>query len=357
MAINEEQVQQLKERAATIGQIPAHPTLAAKVAQDSLPSEPPVTPPGVETPTAVEEGLQPDAVDFFGNLAASMDDETQTLEPEVLPQQPPGVSPPVEVPPYEPPVHQRQPGEVPESLEPQPTVPSQLEAAIEQPLVEEELRLTAEQWAAAQRASQPTPPEQPAAPPQEQIDPVQLRLNAIENLTKTQYALSTEDAAALIAEPDTVIPRLAAQMHVDVQVGLANQIAQILPGIIQAEITKANRVQTLESSFFGQYPELNKPEFRQTVQESLTLIRQVNPQATREDVMRDGAALAAVRLKTQLGMAQQPGFEPQLSPEPQGAPPTAQAPFAPAQAGGASPPVVPTAPTPNIFEELSHGEW
>jgi hypothetical protein len=349
--------------------IPGNPEIQAKIARETLPPEQPATPPAVEPATVEEQGLDPSTADFFGSIAADMDAEVSGVQPEPLvptatPQVPRA---PVEELPYEPPVHQRPPGEIPESLVPQVGPEGQpLEAAIEQPLVEEEIRLTADQWSQSQQALAPTPQAQPVAQPP--IDPEQLQAQAIEQLTTTMYALSDEDKNALIAEPDKVLPGLAARMHVTMQVQLAQQIAQILPGIIQGQLAQANKVQGLENSFFGQYPELNKPQFKATVQESLAMIRQVNPQASREEVMRDGAALAAVRLRTRLGGAQEPAQMPALPATMPLASPTAPVqpavaqqppPFTPAQSGGGSEPVVPTDPNlDNIFAQLANDpDW
>lgn len=361
MTVSKENIEQMVRNA---GGIPANPEIQAAIAQGHpLQSEQPATPPGVVPATSQEQGLDPaaDAQDFFGGLAADMDNEISS-SPEPLPsvQQPQRPVTPVEELLYEAPVHQRQPGETPESLLPTgPEVTSPLEAAIERPLAEEDLRMTAEQWAQTQ---QPTPPPQAPQIPQEQLpDPAVLEANAIEHLQNTEYVLSEEDKNALISEPDVVFPKLAARMHVRMQIQTAQQLAQILPGMIQQQIDQASKVQSLEQSFFGQYPELNKPEFRATVAQSLTMIRQVNPQASREEVMRDGAALAAVRLKTRLGQTQQQAPLPQLpSQMPLGGPQqVSQVPFTPAQSGGASEPVVPTDPNQaNIFATLANDkDW
>ena len=361
MSVSNEKIAAMMTKAA--GKIPANPEVAAKLPTEPLqPEQPIVTPPAVEPATTVEQGLEPGAADFFGQLATDMDAEVSGIPPEpaVPVQQPQAPIAPVVELPYEPPVTQRVPGEIPESLVPAPVVETPpLEAAIEQPIVEEEIRLTAEQWTQQQRALVPTP-QVPAPVEQPQFDPAELEARAIEQLTTTEYALTEADKTALIAEPDQVIPRLAARMHVRMQVQLAQQIAQILPGIIQGQLAQANKVNKLETAFFGQYPELNKPQYQQTVQESLAMIRQVNPQATREEVMRDGAALAAVRLRTKLGGVQEPAQVPALPQNmplvPPLAPPAAvqpQAPFTPAQSGGASEPVVPTDPNQNIFADLA----
>jgi len=349
--------------------IPQNPEIQAQVAQAALQPEQPATPVGVEPATPAEQGLDPTSVDFFGGLAADMDNEVYSQpEPSVPAQQPHTAQAPVEELLYEPPVTQRQAGEYPESLLPESGAEQpQLEAAIEQPLVEEELRMTAEQWATQQRAMTPPAPEAPAAPPvQEQIDPEKLEQQAVDHLMATDYALSDEDKNALISEPDTVLPKLAARMHVRMQITTAQQLAQILPGMIAQQIQQQGKVQGLESQFFGQYPELNKPEYRATVAESLTMIRNVNPQASRDEVMRDGAALAAVRLKTRLSTPRPNAPVAPASPQnmPLAAPiqshaPQAQAPFTPAQSGGGSEPVVPTDPNQdNIFAILANdADW
>jgi hypothetical protein len=348
--------EELETRMRSAAGIPSNPEIQAAIAQGTLQQEQPATPPGVVPATPEEQGLDPNAaaVDFFGGLAADMDAETQSGPLAPVPQQPQRPVTPVEELPYEPPVHQRQPGEPPESLTPQvtPEAPP-LEAAIERPLAEEDLRLTAEQWAAAQQQMQP--PQQPQQPQQPPPDPAQLEAQAIEQLSTTEYAMSEEDRNALISEPDTVLPKLAARMHVRMQVQMAQQLAHILPHMINQQIQQATKVQSLESSFFGQYPALNKPEYRDTVAQSLTMVRQFNPQATKDEVMRDGAALAAVRLRVQLDGAQQQSPPPQLPL--QGPERVArQQPFTPVQGGG-SEPVVPIDPNQNnIFATLANDD-
>ncbi len=364
MAMTKDQIEQRMRNAQGI---PANPEIRAAIAQDSLQPEQPATPPGVQPASPEEQGLDPNvaAVDFFGGLAADMDKETQSYPEPLAPlKQPQRGSSPVEELPYEPPVHHRQPGETPESLEPRVgEEPQQLEAAIEQPLIEEEIRMTAEQWAQAQRSMQP--PQEPSQPEQPPVDPAELEAKAIDHLMSTEYALSEDDKNALISEPDTVLPRLAARMHVRMQVQTAQQLAQIIPAMIEQQLKQHTKVQGLEQSFFGQYPELNKPEYRDTVAQSLTMIRQVNPDASREEVMRDGAALAAVRLKVRLGDAR-PGAPVPATPQnmPLAPPinqqrPQPQGPFTPVQSGGASEPVVPTDPNQgNIFAMLANDtDW
>ena len=365
--------EQIEDRMRSSQGIPANPAISAQLAAaepQPVPSpEQPVTPVGLEPATPAEQGLNEDvAADFFGNLAADMDAETQsTPGPAVPTAAPQPAQAPVEELPYEPPVHTRQPGEPPESLQPQPTPETPpLEAAIEQPLVEEEIRMTADEWAQHMRTTQTPPAPEPQVPQEPLPDPAELEQQAVDHLLATEYALSEEDKNALISEPDTVLPRLAARMHVRMQVSTAQQIAQILPSMIAQAMQQQGKVQSLENSFFGQYPELNKPEYRQTVAESLTMIRSVNPNATRDEVMRDGAALAAVRLKTRLGQGtqQQPVAPAPATPQtmPLAAPiqPTAPqptAPFTPAQSGGASEPVVPTDPNQNnIFAILAEDD-
>ena len=77
--------------------------------------------------------------------------------------------------------------------------------------------------------------------------------------------------------------------------------------------------------------------------------------------MRDGAALAAVRLKTRLGEARPPApvaadaAEYAIGSPVQRHAPQSQGPFTPAQSGGGTEPVVPTDPNQdNIFAVLAN---
>lgn len=185
--------------------------------------------------------------------------------------------------------------------------------------------------------AQPVAPQSPAPPTREA-----LQEQAIAQLMP-RYTLSAEDDRGMISEPGRVLPRIAAHLHLAVAQDVAQAMHTMLPALIQQHTHAALGAQRAEMEFFGRFPALNKPEFRPFVAQSLALVRQMNPQATREDVITRGAMLAATEIRSRF---MQRVAQPQSSAQPY-VPPN----------GGSPAPVsgIPGAPG-NIWQELSQGE-
>ena len=69
----------------------------------------------------------------------------------------------------------------------------------------------------------PTPPVAPAAPAVPQVTLEQIQAKLVE-----QYALSPDDALALQTSPETVMPKLAANMHMQIMREAYGQMQQML---------------------------------------------------------------------------------------------------------------------------------
>jgi hypothetical protein len=188
--------------------------------------------------------------------------------------------------------------------------------------------------------------EQPAAPQQSQQQPQnqdapsreQLRAAALQQLETTMYNLDDETRRKLVTEPDQVLPKLAAQMHLQVMEQVTSAIPGIVNNLVSQQIEGRLKADRAERDFFNQYPALNKPEYKSIVVESLQMIKQMKPNATGQELAREGAQLAAFRIQQSRGAGQQrqQGAPAPRAPAPQ---PQRQKPYAPAmQAGRATPP-------------------
>lgn len=143
-----------------------------------------------------------------------------------------------------------------------------------------------------------TPPAQPPAPTEEErrVQYDKDRAAAISRLTE-QYAIKEEDAPALITEPEKVLPRLMAEMHARVMENVANYMQQALPHAVRRVSTAETAQQRAAKMFFDEWPELNKPEYGESVARVLAGYRQANPEAKPEDVIREGGVAALVALR------------------------------------------------------------
>lgn len=139
----------------------------------------------------------------------------------------------------------------------------------------------------------PSAPVVPAAVAPPAFDADAAQKLAIDTLMGREYAIPEADARRLISEPEQVLPRLAATVHVNAVKDIGRMVAQQLPAMIAAGVQQHLQSHRAEMEFFGKFPQLNRPEFRPTVERAISMTRQMNPSADRDTVMREGAVLAA----------------------------------------------------------------
>jgi len=145
-----------------------------------------------------------------------------------------------------------------------------------------------------------TPPATPQKTPEEiKAEREQSRKKYFDELAQG-YALSEEDANAVITDPEKVLPRLLAKVHMDVADRMAQWVATSFPHFMQAHSQRAQAVETSTKLFFSEWPELNKPEYAPVVARVLSGYRQANPTASAEDVIREGGVASLVALRIPL---------------------------------------------------------
>jgi len=290
-------------------QSPGAPPMAAQVPAPAAQPPPAVPAPPVE------------AYDFWSGIE-------QRVEPgqPAIPELPPMVpeAPPAQIQPQA-----------------QPVAPEQLPA--QSPILSPE-----QQAAIVEAGALESPPAQPQAPaPAPGQDFSAMEAQTIAHLARTEYALPEAEATRLVSEPEVAFPELAARLHVRLATQIGQAVQQILPNVIEQVVDGKMKAQTLENDFFRSYPQLSDPRFRPVVVHSLRMARQASPQAGRDQVMNDGAALAVMKLRLQANGAQQPVVAPQIPPvQP------VQPPFQPAIGGGVGLPTIPQEPV-NEFAVLA----
>lgn len=278
---------------------------------------------------AVVPAPQVDSSDFWGNI----DKQTQ-----------PGL----------PPAQQEALQPLPEPVQ-QPTLPAAVPgepAALPAPdaLTPEQLAVITE--AGAHEAGYVQP--QPAQPlPQPVQDTRTFEEQTIQNLAQSEYALPEAEATKMMTNPEEVFPLYAARLHVRLASQLGQAVQQILPSLINTAVDSRMKAQALENDFFTTYPQLRDARFRPVVAQSLRMAKQASPQASREQIMQDGAALAVMKLRI---APQQMPVQQQVAPLAPIAQIPVQAqplqPFAPAIGGGGLP-IQPQVPL-NEFEEMAN---
>lgn len=190
----------------------------------------------------------------------------------------------------------------------------------------------------------PVVPQQPGVQPQATppaLSPEQMQQEAI-NALMPRYQLSADDDRGMISEPGRVIPKLAAQLHLSIARDLAGVIGQMIPEMVRQHADRAIAGTRAQMEFFSQYPQLNRPEFKPYVAQALSLVRQMNPQATREEVVKRGALLAATEIRSRFSQRPQ---QPQAP----------VAPYVPPNGGGSAP-VNGSPPAVDIWSQLGDGD-
>lgn len=207
----------------------------------------------------------------------------------------------------------------------EPTVPAQ-----ETPAPVAEPVAPVQPQAPAPAVPEPTPAQAPA--PAFEYDA--WRTQHLSGLEK-HYALDAETAQAMLTEPETVLPKLAAQVHFEVTENVLKAVHQMMPGLI-TQLSRNTEVETkAQNAFFEKNPDLKGVDQAKILQIG-AMFRQVNPTADADTTI----VTIGNMVRTALGL-------PAAGSAGQGAAPTVPAqpvvqPFAPARGGGGG--VAPRAP-------------
>ena len=100
----------------------------------------------------------------------------------------------------------------------------------------------------------------------------------VAQLEKT-YQLSDEDAKTALLEPEKVLPRMAANLHARVLQEVVQQVQLAMPTMLQQFTSQSSVEAKAASDFYGQWPGLNKPEYKDAIMTAGKMYRQLNPKA------------------------------------------------------------------------------
>lgn len=243
-----------------------------------------------------------------------------------------------EIPPVEPKTAEAQPKEVTEESAQKPE-----EKQAQQPEVP--------QTEVGSQPEQPQVPQEPAAAQEPQPSPEELQTQfndffnkSVDQLEQHVYQLPEDIQDALDTQPSKVLPRLAAQMHMQIVTAALAQIANAFPGMMRVHSEQQASVDAVEQQFFTTYPELKGHS--QDVRRIAQVYRQFNPKASYEQASSEIAAMARVQLRIQpeSAQAQQPS------------PAAVQPPVIPTSARGASVPTAAPAQQESFWSEFVNEE-
>jgi hypothetical protein len=161
------------------------------------------------------------------------------------------------------------------------------------------------------------------------------------------YKLSDDLAAQLLTEPEVVLPKLAASLHMAVTEAVLHSVNNSLPSVLSSiQATQSVEQKALEM-FSGINPDLTDPKYFDSILKVGTMYRQVNPNATPEEA----AKTVGNMVRTALGLPALVATAPAAAPAQPAIPvPRGPAPFVPSRGGGGG--VVSSAPS-NPWEMLA----
>jgi hypothetical protein len=213
------------------------------------------------------EGEQQPAEFDWGSLFDEPSDEPNDPDTDVDPA-------PVETPPAkeeiapEPKVEE-EPAKVEEDPQPTPE-PKVEEPVIPEPVVEQPKQLTKEEQ-------------------QAQLDQFRGELEGM-------YKISKDDADALTTDPESVFPKLAANLHMQIMtqvVTLLQQHQSQLPQVVEQTARVVKSKEDAANKFQERWPELlATPEGQKVAAEAAQIVRTRNPKASLEDVIEKSGKLA-----------------------------------------------------------------
>mgnify|MGYP003507556894 CR=1 FL=1 len=158
------------------------------------------------------------------------------------------------------------------------------------------------------------------------------------------YAMTEDEGVELLRAPEKVLPKLAARVQLNIMDQLVQTVAHMLPQFVDGHLNQQKASEENRTAFFKEWPDLNKPEYQDTLTRIAVTYRQQNPDATKEKAVKEIGAIAAITLGVvPAGLAQ-----PTTPSSPQ--PPA----FRPVMPGGGGRPA--TAPVTNEFTQLAN-EW
>ena len=178
-------------------------------------------------------------------------------------------------------------------------------------------------------------PTQPSAAPQPTV--AEMRAQAEDTLATQHYALNQEQVDEFDADPASFIAKLSARVYMDAVTNSLTHVLQSLPQLVEHTLKQHDVVEAEEVKFFEAWPKLST--HREDVVTIAQVYRQLHPQATSDQFIRDVGAQTMVALKLTVDAP--------AAAQPQPAQPQ---PFVPA---AASPPAGASPPPTNPFEQMA----
>lgn len=189
-------------------------------------------------------------------------------------------------------------------------------------------------------------PETPAEPTPSYTEWRAQRLTQLEQM----YALDEASAVAALTEPENVLPKLAAKVHLDVLESSMRAMQAMLPTVL-GQIQQGTELNTRAKNLFTSVnPDLADPQYEGAIMQLGQVYRSMNKTAPPEEAARAIGSL----VRAAYGIVQQPAAV--QAPAPRQGPQVL--PFTPARgSGGVSQGTVSSNPYEQLAAEMEKEDW
>ena len=133
--------------------------------------------------------------------------------------------------------------------------------------------------------AEPVKTEVPVVQPIAQPEPIKPAFDFAAEETRVRgelekiYSMTEDEAVAFQTEPELMLPKMAANLHMQITKDVLAGIQSIIPQLIQ-RVQHTSVVETsAKDMFYGANPDLNKPELEEAIFQCGKLFRAVNPNA------------------------------------------------------------------------------
>lgn len=147
----------------------------------------------------------------------------------------------------------------------------------------------AESAKSAKEGDKPAEQATPPAPEMPGVDTSGVKVDSSkEELQKVAdrltefYALSEEEAETFNTDPASMLPKMAAKLHMQILRSVSFAVESTLPGAISFVQQRSSTEEAVKKAFMERWPLLAKPEYEKDIVQTALLYRQQNPQATQE---------------------------------------------------------------------------
>jgi len=154
------------------------------------------------------------------------------------------------------------------------------EAVTDEPVVESKPVV---EDAPQEEAPKPVVEEQPKVEPKVEEAPAKTEEEQAAEFTQVMgelqkvYAITEEDADAILTDPMNAVPKLMANAHVRMMQTVHNMMQQMVPAMVEQHQTQSKTRQSLTEKFSQAWPDLAAEEHKSVVIAAIQTVRSVNP--------------------------------------------------------------------------------